>query len=184
MSSCCFRPFGLFIRLPASVSASTTGLISMQFGIGDFCVNLVRKVKFGKKSGKNSGPLREDTSTFHCCRRNFVATKAFSSLLGTITHTPVYSIGVAHPCSGLRLCTGSTAHRSTGITQLFLYHDTRRGEGSASRPGRSLPPGKTRYPSYKRLGGSQGRSRQVRKISPPPGLDPRTVQPVTSRYTD
>jgi hypothetical protein len=24
----------------------------------------------------------------------------------------------------------------------------------------------------------------VRKISPPPGLDPRTVQPVASRYTD
>jgi hypothetical protein len=27
-----------------------------------------------------------------------------------------------------------------------------RGEGSASRPGRFLPPGKTRYPSYRKLG--------------------------------
>jgi len=35
------------------------------------------------------------------------------------------------------------------------------GEGSASRPGSSLPPGKTRYPLYKRLGGPQGRSGQV-----------------------
>ena len=59
-----------------------------------------------------------------------------------------------------------------------------RGEGSASRPGRSLPPGKTRYPLYRRLSGPQGRSGQVRKISPPPGLDPRTVQPVASSYTD
>ena len=50
------------------------------------------------------------------------------------------------------------------------------GEGSASRPGRSLPPGKTRYPSYRRLGGPQGWSGQVQKISPPPGCDPRTVQ--------
>jgi hypothetical protein len=58
------------------------------------------------------------------------------------------------------------------------------GEGSASRPGRTLPPGKTRYPLYRRLGGSQGRSGQVRKISPPPEFDPRTVQPVGSRYTD
>ena len=33
-------------------------------------------------------------------------------------------------------------------------------------------------------GGPQGRSGRVRKISPPPGFDPRTVQPVTSRYTD
>ena len=34
------------------------------------------------------------------------------------------------------------------------------------------------------LGGPQGRSGQVRKISPPPGFDPRTVRPVGSRYTD
>jgi hypothetical protein len=44
------------------------------------------------------------------------------------------------------------------------------GEGSVSRPGRSLPPGKTRYPLYRRLGGPQGRSGQVRKISPPTGI--------------
>jgi len=58
------------------------------------------------------------------------------------------------------------------------------GEWSASRPGSSLPLGKTRYPLYRRLGGPQGRSGRVRKISPPPELDPRTVQPVASRYTD
>jgi hypothetical protein len=46
------------------------------------------------------------------------------------------------------------------------------------------PPGKTRYPLYRRLGGSQGRSGRVRKISPPPGFDLRTVQPVASRYTN
>jgi hypothetical protein len=57
-------------------------------------------------------------------------------------------------------------------------------EGSQSRPGRSLPPGKVRYPLYRRLGGPQGRSGQVRKIPTPPRFDPRTVQPVASRYTD
>ena len=71
-----------------------------------------------------------------------------------------------------------------GKALLFLDHGTGRGEGSASRPGRSLPPGKTRYPLYRRLGGPQGRSGQVPKISPPPGFDPRAVQPVASRYTD
>ena len=61
----------------------------------------------------------------------------------------------------LRLCTDRTAHRGTrGIALLFLDHGTRRGEGSASHPGHSLPPGKTRYPFYRRLGGPQ-----VRKIS-------------------
>ena len=84
-----------------------------------------------------------------------------------------------------RLCTGRTAHRgSRGIALLFLDHGTRRGEESASRPGLSLPPGKTRYPLYRRLRGPQDRSGQVRKISPPPGFDPQTVQPVASRYTD
>ena len=32
------------------------------------------------------------------------------------------------------------------------------GEWSAARCGRTLPPGKTRYPFYRRLGGPQGRS--------------------------
>ena len=51
-------------------------------------------------------------------------------------------------------------------------------KGSGSRPGRSLPPGKTRYPLYRRLSGPQVRSGQVRKISSPPGFDPRVVQSV------
>ena len=85
----------------------------------------------------------------------------------------------------LRLCTGRTAHRGRrGIALLYLDYGTRRGWGVRSRPGRSLPPEKTRYPLYRRLGGPQGRSGQVRKISPPLGFDPRTVQPVASRYTD
>jgi hypothetical protein len=48
----------------------------------------------------------------------------------------------------------------------------------------ALPLGKTRYALYKRLDGPQSRSGPVRKISYPPGFDPRNVQPVTSRYTD
>jgi len=44
------------------------------------------------------------------------------------------------------------------------------GEGSASHPGRSLLPGKTRYQLYRRLSGPQGRSGQVRKSSPPTGI--------------
>ena len=47
----------------------------------------------------------------------------------------------------------------------------------------TLPPGRNRYPLYRRLGGPQGRSGWVRKISPPPGFDPRTIQPVASRYS-
>jgi len=48
----------------------------------------------------------------------------------------------------------------------------------------ALPLGKTWYPLYRRLGGSQGRSGRMLKILPPPGFNPRTVQPVASCYTD
>ena len=37
---------------------------------------------------------------------------------------------------------------------------------------------------YTRLGWPKGRSGQVQKISTPLGFNPRTVQPVASRYTD
>ena len=57
------------------------------------------------------------------------------------------------------------------------------GEWSAARPGRTLPPGKTQYPFYWRLGGPQGRSGRAENLVPT-GIRSRTVQPVVSRYTD
>ena len=49
------------------------------------------------------------------------------------------------------------------------------GEWSAARPGRTLPPGKTRYPLYRRLGGPQGRSGRAENLFPT-GIRSRTVQ--------
>jgi len=46
------------------------------------------------------------------------------------------------------------------------------------------PPVKTRCPLYGGWVGPQGRSGRMRKISPPPGFDSLTVQPVAIRYTD
>jgi len=55
-------------------------------------------------------------------------------------------------------------------------------EWSASRPGHTLPPGKTRYPLHRRLGGPQGRSGQAENVVAT-GIRSRTVQPVVSHYT-
>ena len=57
------------------------------------------------------------------------------------------------------------------------------GEWSAARPGRTLLPGKTRYPFYRKLGGPQGRFGRAENLVPT-GIRSRTVQPVVSRYTD
>ena len=56
-------------------------------------------------------------------------------------------------------------------------------EWSAARPGRTLPPGKTQYPFYRRLDGPQGRSGRAENLVPT-AIRSRTVQPVVSRYTD
>jgi len=108
-----------------------------------------------------------------------------SSAMRPVPHSGEFPVLKFTLVQALRLCTGRTAHSgSRGIALLFLDHFTRRGEGSESHPGRSLPPEKTLYPLYWRLGGPQGRSGQVKKISPPSEFDHRTVQPVASRYTD
>ena len=71
----------------------------------------------------------------------------------------------------LRLCTGRMAHRgSRGLGLFLLDLGTRGVEGSASRPGRSLPPGKTRYPLYRKPSGPQGRSGQVAENLAPTGI--------------
>jgi len=53
------------------------------------------------------------------------------------------------------------------------------GEWSAARPGHTLPSGKTRYPFYRRLGGTQGQSGRAENLVPT-GIRSRTVQPGSS----
>jgi len=57
------------------------------------------------------------------------------------------------------------------------------GEWSAAHPGRTLPPGMTRYPFYRRLGEPEGRSGRAENLVPT-GIRSRTVQSVACRYTD
>ena len=57
------------------------------------------------------------------------------------------------------------------------------GWGVSPTPRPPLPPGKTRYPLYGRLGGPQGRSGWAENLVPT-GIRSWTVQSVVSRYTD
>jgi len=74
---------------------------------------------------------------------------------------------------------------SRGIAVLFSLTSALDGGGwSMPRSGRFTSGKETSYPSYIRLGEPQRLSGQVWKILPPLGFDPRTVEPVASRYTD
>ena len=72
-------------------------------------------------------------------------------------------------------------YRYSSTLSLILVLD---GAGGQRHVPAALPPVYSRYPLNRRLGGPQGRSEQVWKISPPPGFDPRTIQVVARRYTD
>ena len=58
------------------------------------------------------------------------------------------------------------------------------GVGGQRHPPAALLAGKWLGNHCIEAGGAQGRSGRVRKISPPPGFDPRIVQPVASCYTN
>jgi hypothetical protein len=85
----------------------------------------------------------------------------------------------------LRLCTGRTAHRgSRGIALPFLDHGTRRGWGVSVTTRPLFTPGR---PGTHCTGGWVGPRAgldRCGKSRPPPGFDPRTIQPVASRCTD
>jgi hypothetical protein len=107
-------------------------------------------------------------------------------------------IGLIVPCSRVHLTSAIGIHikvkwsryrpgvaRRVGKGIALLFHDrgTRRGWVVSSTPRPHLPPGKTRHPFYRRLGGPQGRSGRAENLIPT-GIRSRTVQPVVSRYTD
>jgi hypothetical protein len=86
-----------------------------------------------------------------------------------------------------RLAPSSNVTGHEGLEGEYRYNSTllwTSGAGGQRHAPAALPPGMTRHPLYRRLSGPQGRSGRMRKISPPQGFDPPTVQPVASRYTD
>ena len=87
--------------------------------------------------------------------------------------------GKGHPTTGHKDPDGEEMYSSTLSLTSVLD-----GVGGQRHAPTALPPG-TRYSFYRRLGGPQGRSGRVRKISSStPGYDPRIAQTVASRSTD
>jgi len=81
-----------------------------------------------------------------------------------------------HPTT---LCEGTKG--ITDITPLFLWPwRWMLGWGSLRR----LTSGQTRNPLYRRLSALRGQSRGIGKLSPPPGFEHQTAQPVENGYTD
>jgi len=93
------------------------------------------------------------------------------------------SVGIRVNVKWSRYRPGVAQRVDRGIALLFHDHGTKRGRVVSSTPPPHLPPGKPRYPFYRRLGGPQGRSGRAENLVPT-GIRSRIVQPVVSRYTD
>jgi hypothetical protein len=89
------------------------------------------------------------------------------------------SKGKVHPRTGHESSEGGIySFFNLGVRWGWVVNVTPRAFYSAPPPGKE-----TRYPLYRKLGGPQGRCGRVRKITPPPGFNPPTIQPVASGYT-
>jgi hypothetical protein len=85
----------------------------------------------------------------------------------------------------LRLCTGRTTHRgSRGIALLFHDHGTRRGWGVSVTPRPLFTHAKNPVPIVQEAGRAPGPVWTGTENFAPPGFDPRTGQPLASRYTN
>ena len=110
-----------------------------------------------------------------------VITKAFVQQIWSRIPNPGALRGKVHPRTGREGPEGEQMYSSTLPSTSALDGC---GWSTPRHAPAVLPPRNTLYPLYKRLGGPQDLSGQVRKISPTPGFDLRTVQPVASRYSD
>jgi hypothetical protein len=70
------------------------------------------------------------------------------------------------------------------IALLFPDHDTRRGRGVSVTPRPHFAAGKDLVLIVQEAGWAPGPVWTNAENLPPPGFDPRTVQPIASRYTD
>ena len=85
----------------------------------------------------------------------------------------------------LGLCIGRTAHReSRGIALPFSDHGTREGWGVSVMPRPLFTPEKVPVPIIQKAGWSPRPIWTGAEKLASPRFDPRTVQPVASRYTD
>jgi hypothetical protein len=78
----------------------------------------------------------------------------------------------------------TTQRGNRSISVPFLEPQQQMGVSGHCHASAALLAGKTRYLLNRRLVGPQSRSGWVENISPPPGFDSQTVQPIASCYTN
>ena len=92
--------------------------------------------------------------------------------------------GKVHSCTGTEALYRPAHRGSRNITLLFLDHGNRRGWVVSSTPWPLFTSRKDPVPILQEAGWAPGPIWTAENLVPPTGLDPWTVQPLASRYTD
>jgi hypothetical protein len=109
-------------------------------------------------AGTDWEALKENTKILQACIDEWCTDRSSN----TAPHKKGKGKGKVNPRTGhTKSQRGSTLSLTSAVDE---------GGWSTPRPGRFIPGKEARYPLYRRLGGPQGRSERVRKISPPTGI--------------
>jgi hypothetical protein len=175
----------IFMKLSATVFKKLAATIFMKLAVTIFvklAATIFMKLAQSQQEGRKF--IYAPQNGFHVRLRNPVCTfkenKKYLISMSKIDQLIKKSKGTVHP---KRCHEGpEEQQRYSSILSLMSALETRVGGERYALT--ALPPGVTHYTLGKGLGGRQGRSARVRKISPPPAFHPRTVQHVASHYTD
>jgi hypothetical protein len=115
----------------------------------------------------------------------FFDTVLFGCIVALRSTQPLTEMSKVYPCTGTEaLYRPYGPWGSTGIALLFLDYGTRWGWGVSVTPRSLFTPGKDPVPIVQEAGWATGPVWRGTENLVPPGFDPRTVQPLASRYTD
>jgi hypothetical protein len=109
-------------------------------------------------------------------QKEFLSHNLVNALQKSFQMTYLITVSKVHPI---------TCHEGIGASQLYLFLTSElEGVGwSTPCPGHLTPGEENWYLLYTRLDEPWGWPEHVQKISPPPGLEPPTTQPIVGRYT-
>ena len=179
------------------LTAGTVGKVQKRRHVAKSCILIADRTQYS--------PC-EEASTFSASQKNppFYGTPKFITVftparhfsLSCATFNPIRPLQphflpskqrpLRWPSTGRKRGKQSPYNRSLIKVCLYSFFALIAKWGGWSTPGsgRLIPGKQTRHPLYTRLGGLQGRSGLVRKLTPPPVFDPRTVQAVASRFAN
>jgi hypothetical protein len=124
--------------------------------------------------------FRPHSTEYTCTPQRYMSIPTLQDTLNTLPQTIKVSVDTNQNCNIPTM----TAHENPRLQCSLFKLGTQSGWMVKEMPWPLYSVKEGRYLMHRRLGGTQGRSGLVRKVSPPPGFDRLTLQSAVSYYID